>query len=83
MNAKTTKIITKFSPEIKLAESEPKIDPKTIPRAHFFTIFKFVFLNFTCDLIDEIDVKSITLSEDATATCITTSEPYPSFNNIK
>ena len=43
-NAKITKIITRFSPEIKLAESAPKIDPKTIPKPHFFTMFKFVFL---------------------------------------
>ena len=82
-NAKITKIITRFSPEIKLAESEPKIDPKTIPEAHFLTIFKFVFFNFICDLIDAIEVKHITPREEATATCITTSELYPNFNNIK
>ncbi len=83
MNAKIIKIITRVSPEIKLAESEPRIDPKTIPRVHFFTIFKFVFFNFKCDLIDEIDVKHITPSEEATATCITISVPYPNCNNIK
>ena len=82
-NAKITKIITRFSPEIKLAEIEPKTDPITIPRAHFFTIFKLVFFNFICDLIDEIDVKHITPREEATATCITTSERYPNCNNIK
>jgi len=82
-NAKSTKIITRFSPETKLAESAPKIDPTTIPRAHFFTIFKFVFFNFKCDLIDEIDVKHITPKEEATDTCITTSELYPSCSNIK
>ena len=68
---------------MKLAESEPRIDPITIPRVHFFTIIKFVFLNLICDLIDEIDVKHITPSEEATATCITTSDPYPNCNNIK
>ena len=82
-NAKITKIITRFSPEIKLAESEPKIDPKTIPNAHFLTIFKFVFFNFKCDLMDEIEVKHITPREEATARCITTSKPYPNCNNIK
>ncbi len=82
-NAKITNIITRFSPDIRLAESEPKTDPKTIPGAHFLTIFKFVFFNFICDLIDEIDVKHITPREEATATCITTSELYPNFNNIK
>ena len=82
-NAKITKISTRFSPEIKLAESAPKIDPKTIPKAHFFTIFKFVFFNFRCDLIDEIDVKHITPRDEATAKCITTSEAYPSCNKIK
>ncbi len=71
---KLQKIITRFSPEIKLAESEPKIDPKTIPKAHFFTILKFVFFNFKCDLIDEIEVKHITPREEATAICITNSE---------
>ena len=74
MNAKIIKIITRFSPEIKLAENEPKIEPKMIPKAHFLTIVKFVFFNLKCDLIDEIDVKHITPSEEATATCITTSE---------
>ena len=82
-NAKITKISTRFSPEIKLAESAPKIDPKTIPKAHFFTMFKFVFFNFRCDLIDEIDVKHITPRDEATAKCITTSKAYPSCNNIK
>ena len=72
--AKITKIITRFCPEIKLAENEPRIDPKTIPKAHFLTTFKFVFFNFTCDRIDEIEVKHITPSDDATATCITISE---------
>ena len=83
MNAKIIKIITRVSPEIKLAESEPRIDPNTIPRVHFFTIYKFVFFNLRCDLIDEIDVKHITPSDEATAKCITTSEAYPSCNNIK
>ena len=83
MNAKITKIITRFSPEIRLAESEPKIDPKTIPRDHFLTIFKFVFFNFKCDLIDDIEVKQITPREEAIAACITTSEAYPNCNNIK
>ena len=68
---------------MKLAESAPKIDPKTIPKAHFFTMFRFVFFNFRCDLIDEIDVKHITPRDEATAKCITTSEAYPSCNKIK
>ena len=83
MNAKIIKIITRFSPEIKLAESDPKIEPETIPYAHFLTIFRSVFFNLKCDLIDEIDVKHITPREEATATCITTSEEYPNCNNIK
>ena len=82
-NAKHTKIITRFSPDIKLAEIDPKIDPKTIPKDHFFTIFKLVFFNFKCDLIDEMDVKHITPREEATATCITISLVYPNCNNIK
>ena len=49
----------------------------------FFTMFRFVFFNFRCDLIDEIDVKHITPRDEATAKCITTSEEYPSCNNIK
>ena len=81
--ANIIKVITRFSPEVKLAESDPKIEPKTIPKAHFFTIFRFVFFNFKCDLIDEIDVKHITPREEAIATCITTSEPYPNCNNMK
>ena len=62
-NAKIAKITTRFSPEIKLAESEPRIDPKTIPKAHFLTMVKFVFFSFIWDLIDEIEVKQITPSD--------------------
>ena len=82
-NAKITKIITRFSPDVELADSEPRIDPIIIPIAHFLTIFKFVFFSFKCDLIDEIDVKHIVPSEEATATCITISELYPRFRSIK
>ena len=39
------------------------------------TIMKFVFLSLIWDLIDDIEVKQITPSEDATATCMTISEP--------
>ena len=46
-------------------------------------MFKFVFFNLRCDLIDEIDVKHITPRDEATAKCITTSEAYPSCNKIK
>ena len=73
-NARITKRITKFCPEIELAANEPTIDPIIIPVAHFFTIVKFVFLSLTWDLIDDIEVKQITPSEDATATCMTISE---------
>ena len=73
-NARITKRITKFCPEIELAANEPTIDPIIIPIAHFYTIFKFVFLSLIWDLIDDIEVKQITPSEDATATCMTTSE---------
>ncbi len=73
----------RFSLDMRLAESEPKIDPKTIPKAHFLTIFKFVFFNFMCDLMDDKEVKQITPRDEATAICITTSEPYPNCNNIK
>ena len=69
-----TKRMTKLCPEIELAASEPSIDPIIIPIAHFFTIIKFVFLSLICDLMEEIEVKQITPSEDATATCITISE---------
>ena len=73
-NAKITNIITRFSPDIKLAEREPKTDPAIIPNAHFFTMFKFVFFNLKWDLIDANEVKHITPSDEATAKCITTSE---------
>ena len=44
---------------------------------------KFVFFSFIWDLIDEIEVKQITPSDEATATCIMISELNSSCNNIK
>ena len=81
--AKQIKIIIKSSPEILLANRDPNNEPDIIPNIHFFTILIFVLPNFRWVLIDDSEVKQITPSDEATATCITISVEYPKLIRMK
>ena len=66
-----------------LANRDPSSEPDIIPNIHFFTIGIFVLPIFRWVLIDDNEVKQITPSDEATATCITISVEYPKLIRIK
>ena len=82
-NAKEIKINTNISPLISLAIIDPNKDPIIIPIIHFLITLLSILSNFKWDLIDEIEVKTITAKDEATETCITTSIEYPRVSNTK